>query len=185
MKHKLTLTLATLAAFFGWQWWEGQKRGQPAIAVDQTAIQAYFSPRGGASRAIVDALDGAEESVFVQAYSFTSEPIAAALVRAKRRGVGVQVLLDKSQKENQKEYKQTKAPMLVRAGIPVWIDDKHSIAHNKVMIIDKKIVVTGSFNFTTSAEDRNAENLLIVKDPNLAARYLANWESHRAHSVEY
>jgi len=181
MKHKLTLTLAALAAFFAWQWREGQKRGQPAIAVDQTAIQAYFSPRGGASRAIVDALDGATNSVFVQAYSFTSEPIAAALARAKRRGVDVQVLLDKSQKE----HKQTKAPVLVRAGVRVWIDDKHAIAHNKVMIIDRKIVVTGSFNFTTSAEDRNAENLLIVKDPNLAARYLANWESHRAHSEEY
>jgi len=181
MKHKLSIVFAALAALFAWQWWAGQRREQSVVAVDQAAIQAYFSPRGGASRAIVDALDGAAESIFVQAYSFTSEPIAAALARAKRRGVDVQVLLDKGQRE----HKQTKAPALRRAGIPVWIDDKHAIAHNKVMIVDRKIVVTGSFNFTTSAEDRNAENLLIIEDPKLAARYLANWESHKAHSEEY
>ena len=172
---------AAAAAFFAGQWWAGQRREQAVVAVDQAAIQAYFSPKGGASRAIADALDEATESVFVQAYSFTSDPIAAALARAKRRGVDVQVVLDKSQKE----HKQSKATAMRHARIPVWIDDKHGIAHNKVMIIDKKIVVTGSFNFTTSAEGRNAENLLIIKDPKLAARYLANWESHRAHSEDY
>jgi phosphatidylserine/phosphatidylglycerophosphate/cardiolipin synthase-like enzyme len=181
MKHKLSITLAALAALFAWRWWEGLKREPQAVAVDQAVIQAYFSPKGGASKAIVDALDGASESIFVQAYSFTSEPIAAALARARHRGVKVQAVLDKSQRGD----KHAKAPILRQSGIPIWIDDKHAIAHNKVIVVDKNIVITGSFNFTSSAEVRNAENLLVIKDPRLAAEYIANWESHRRHSEEY
>jgi phosphatidylserine/phosphatidylglycerophosphate/cardiolipin synthase-like enzyme len=179
MKNKLCMALAALAALFAWLWWDGLNR--QTIAADHAAMRAYFSPSGGASKAIVDALDGAAESIFVQAYSFTSEPIAAALARAQRRGVNVQALLDKSNRTD----KRSKAHMLRLSGAQVWIDAKHAIAHNKVMVIDKSVIVTGSFNFTSSAEDRNAENLLIVNSPKLAAEYLANWESHKRHSEEY
>jgi phosphatidylserine/phosphatidylglycerophosphate/cardiolipin synthase-like enzyme len=102
----------------------------------------YFSPRGGATFAIRQALDNAKSSVLVQAYSFTSAPIAEALVKAHRRGVKVQVLLDKSQRTE----KYSSADFLANAGITTKIDAAHAIAHNKVMIIDKEIVITGSFS---------------------------------------
>ena len=143
--------------------------------------EVYFSPRGGCTEAVVKNLDQAEKSVLVQAYSFTSLPIAEALVNAHKRGVKVKVLLDKSQRRG----KGSKLELLVNAGIPVSIDTKHSIAHNKVMIIDGVTVITGSFNFTTAAEDRNAENLLVVHDKVVTKKYRNNWNSHSKHSEPY
>jgi phosphatidylserine/phosphatidylglycerophosphate/cardiolipin synthase-like enzyme len=84
----------------------------------------------------------------VQAYSFTSAPIANALVDAHKRGVNVQVILDKSQRTE----KYSSADFVARAGIPTFIDAKHAIAHNKIMVIDGYEILTGSFNFTKAAE---------------------------------
>jgi phosphatidylserine/phosphatidylglycerophosphate/cardiolipin synthase-like enzyme len=141
--------------------------------------RVYFSPRGGATSAIEQTIDDAKHTVFVQAYSFTSEPIVEALVRAHERGVKVQVLFDKSQRTQ----KYTATHLLVQASIQVLIDASHAIAHNKVIIIDNNIVVTGSFNFTNAAEDRNAENLLLLQSKELAARYVDNWRIHQRHST--
>ena len=143
--------------------------------------QVYFSPRGGCTEAVVEALNKAKSSVLVQAYSFTSAPIAKALAEAKKRGVKVQVILDKSQKTE----KYSSADFVHNAGIPTFIDGRHSIAHSKVMVLDSQIVITGSFNFTKAAEANNAENLLIIKDVTLAGRYAENWQSHLTHSETY
>jgi len=129
----------------------------------------------------VDTLAGARSTVLVQAYSFTSEPIAQALVDAHRRGVDVEVILDKSQRTED----DARAKLLLDAGIPVRIDAAHAIAHNKVMIIDGHTVITGSFNFTKAAEERNAENVLVVRERALAEQYGANWQQHKAHSQPY
>ena len=144
-------------------------------------LQVYFSPQGGCTEAVVASLDQSTNSVLVQAYSFTSAPIAKALVNAEKRGVKVQVILDKSNRTE----KYSSADFLQRAGIPTYIDAKHAIAHNKIMVIDSKTVLTGSFNFTRAAEYNNAENLLVIEDVDLAARYAANWQAHLKHSVPY
>jgi phosphatidylserine/phosphatidylglycerophosphate/cardiolipin synthase-like enzyme len=96
----------------------------------------------------INALDHATNNVLVQAYSFTSAPIANALVDAHKRGVNVQVILDKSQRTE----KYSSADFVARAGIPTFIDAKHAIAHNKIMVIDGYEILTGSFNFTKAAE---------------------------------
>jgi phosphatidylserine/phosphatidylglycerophosphate/cardiolipin synthase-like enzyme len=70
-------------------------------------------------------------------------------------------------------------------GIRTYIDAEHQIAHNKIMVIDKETLITGSFNFTNSAEEKNAENLLILKNKELAKIYIDNWNGHRKHSEEY
>lgn len=144
-------------------------------------IEVYFSPNGGCTDAIVKALGQAKTSILVQAYSFTSAPIAKAVVDAHKRGVQVKVILDKSQRTEQ----YSSADFLAHAGVPVSIDAKHKIAHNKVMVIDSESVITGSFNFTKSAEEGNAENLLIIHSPELAAKYIENWKKHAEHSETY
>jgi phosphatidylserine/phosphatidylglycerophosphate/cardiolipin synthase-like enzyme len=141
----------------------------------------YFSPHGGCTDAVVRALERAQESVLVQAYSFTSAPIAKALLDAKKRGVKVDVILDRSQRREH----YSSADFLAHADIPVRIDAAHAIAHNKVMVIDGATVVTGSFNFTKAAEEHNAENLLVLEDRSLAARYAENWRAHAEHSEPY
>ena len=107
--------------------------------------------------------------------------IAKALVGAHRRGVRVTVVLDKSQRTD----KYSPADFLRNSGIPTFIDDRHAIAHNKVMVIDGSVVLTGSFNFTKAAEESNAENLLVISDAALAAKYAANFQAHLAHSEKY
>jgi phosphatidylserine/phosphatidylglycerophosphate/cardiolipin synthase-like enzyme len=149
--------------------------------VSDPDVAVYFSPNGGCTTAIVKALDGAKETIFVQAYSFTSAPIAKAVVDAHKRGVKVQVILDKSQRTE----KYSSADFLAHGGVPVQIDAKHQIAHNKIMIIDGETVVTGSFNFTKAAEEHNAENLLIIHRKDLAREYVDNWKSHSQHSEAY
>ena len=141
----------------------------------------YFSPKGGATEAIVKELDNAKTSIQVQAYSFTSAPIAKGLVAAHERGVKVEIILDKSNLTAQ----YTSGPFVAKAGIPTKVDSAHEIAHNKIMIIDGETVITGSFNFTKSAEDKNAENLLVIRDKVLAAKYVENWKVHWEHSESY
>jgi len=152
-----------------------------ALSVRGAEIQVFFSPKGGCTEAVVANLSKAKSNVLVQAYSFTSAPIAKALVDAKKRGVDVRVILDKSQQTE----KYSEADFLLNAGIPTWIDPKHAIAHNKIMIIDGKTILTGSFNFTKAAEENNAENLLVIVDQSLAYTYTTNWQAHLKHSQVY
>jgi phosphatidylserine/phosphatidylglycerophosphate/cardiolipin synthase-like enzyme len=145
-------------------------------------LQVFFSPGGGCTEAIVDGLGKAKTSIDVQAYSFTSAPIAEAVAKAFARGVKVRVVLDKSQRSE----RYTSATYLANHDVPTWIDTKHAIAHNKIILVDGKTIFTGSFNFTKAAEQKNAENLLIIEgDPKLYAEYLSNFEEHLSHSEKY
>jgi phosphatidylserine/phosphatidylglycerophosphate/cardiolipin synthase-like enzyme len=155
----------------------------PIQAADLTPgnTQIYFSPNGGCTEAIIKEIDRARSDIFVQAYSFTSAPIAKALLNTHKRGVKVQAILDKSQKT----AKYSSATFLYNAGVPTFIDARHAIAHNKIMIIDRETVITGSFNFTKAAENNNAENLLVIKNKEIARAYLENWSRHKEHADKY
>jgi len=144
-------------------------------------ISVFFSPNGGCTTAIIEEINNAKSEILVQAYSFTSAPIAKALVDAHKKGIKVLVILDKSQKTAH----YTSASFLANSKIPTFIDGQHAIAHNKIMIIDGTTVITGSFNFTKAAEEKNAENLLIIKSEELSKKYLENWENHKNHSEPY
>ena len=148
------------------------------LVLREAPVAVYFSPRGGAEDAVVAEVGRATESILVLAYSFTSPSIVTALVEAHRRGVRVELVLDKSQRSD----KRSGTDEVAQAGILTRIDARHAIAHNKVMIIDGKKIITGSFNFTRSAEERNAENLLIVESTELARLYKQEWDIHAGHS---
>ena len=152
-----------------------------APSLGNPPIQVYFSPNGGCTDAIIKQINNAKSEILVQAYSFTSTKIAKSLIEAHKRGVMVEAILDKSQKSQ----KYSGATFLANSRIPTFIDSIHAIAHNKIMIIDGKIVITGSFNFTKAAEVKNAENLLIIQSPELAKLYTENWKHHREHSEPY
>ncbi len=152
-----------------------------AMAVGATRMEVFFSPDGGCTDALVRNINAATNSLLIQAYIFTSGPIAKAVVAAHRRGVKVTVILDASQRGE----RYSSADFLANSGVATFIDSKHAIAHNKVMILDNASVVTGSFNFTLAAEERNAENLLVIHDQKLAAKYTKNWKAHASHSEPY
>jgi phospholipase D len=142
-------------------------------------IDVCFTPPSGCTAIIVKAISSAKESIYVQAYGMSSAPIVKALINAKARGVAVEILLDKS---NLKQG-YSKINELHESGIIVGIDRIAGIAHNKVIIIDHEKVITGSFNFTAAAETRNAENVIIVEDTNIAKQYLKNWHNRKKQSL--
>jgi phosphatidylserine/phosphatidylglycerophosphate/cardiolipin synthase-like enzyme len=156
--------------------------GAGATALPATGtVEALFTPWDDAEGSIVRALGEARKSIHVQAYLLTSRSIAKALQDARARGVAVEVLADK---ELVSKGDNSQIPKLAAAGIPVWLETRYSAAHNKVILIDAAsphgLVITGSYNFTWSAQARNAENLLILRDnPALVRRYLDNWQRHR------
>jgi phosphatidylserine/phosphatidylglycerophosphate/cardiolipin synthase-like enzyme len=141
-------------------------------------VKVYFSPKGGCQEAIVKEINKARREVLVQAYSFTADPITSALVEAKKRGVQVDILLDHSnEKESFSDLK-----IFLEHGLDPRIDHDHAIAHNKIILIDKRTLITGSYNFTNQAEHENAENLIVIKGhPDLPGLYRANFLQHKAH----
>ncbi len=143
--------------------------------------QVCFTPGQNCTGLIVNTINKAQKNIDVQAYGFTSQPIINALVNAEKRGVQVRIILDKSNLSGNNSV----IPTIEAANIPVWIDYKVKIAHNKVMVIDAQTVITGSFNFTSSAQNRNAENVLIVQNPQLAAQYEQNFQNRQAAAVTY
>lgn len=142
-----------------------------ADSFNNSTYEICFTPGQNCTNLIIKNMDKAKKSLLVQAYSFTSAPIAKAIIDAKKRGVDVKVILDKSQFSQ----KYSSSKFLMNQEIQIWKDDKVAIAHNKVMIIDDMITITGSFNFTKAAQERNAENVLIIEDSILAKKYTDNW----------
>lgn len=164
--------------------------GNPGVSRLNIQAQATvaFSPDGGGERIVVDAINAARQRILVQAYGFTDKAILSALAQAKQRGLDVRVILDKSNDRSGSgnESRYSGATYMANAGVPVWIDYKPAIAHNKVMIIDGQEVITGSFNFTTSAQRRNAENVLILNGvPQLADVYTKDWMWRLSESRNY
>ncbi len=144
--------------------------GAPAFAIPAD-VTTCFSPRQNCTAALLDALNKAEEKIYVHAYSFTHPDIAAALVVAKKRGVDVQVHMDK----NRIAEKYSVFPLFIENAFAVSIQDEPPIAHNKIMIIDEDLVITGSFNWTKNAA-KNEENLNFIRSKELTKVYLENWE---------
>ena len=141
-------------------------------------INVCFTPPSGCGSLIAQEISKAKKTIFVQAYGFTSKPIIYQLKEAKNRGVKVSIILDGGHLSKNKPIYQE----LKDAGIEVSSDKMSGIAHNKVMIIDKHKVITGSFNFTKSADTRNAENVVLIDDANIAKQYLVNWKSRKLKS---
>ena len=145
------------------------------VLIGTSEIDLCFTPPSGCGKIIADLISKANESIYVQAYGITSTEIVDELIYAHARGVKVRVLLDKSNLQD----RYSKMKLLQEAGIDVSIDKVAGIAHNKVIIIDLQKVITGSFNFTKSADSRNTENVIMVNDKEIAGRYLQNWLSRK------
>ena len=165
------------------------REGAPpgSVAISAGTVQVLFSPWDDIEGAIVAALRSARREVLVHSFSFTSRPLARALIEARARGVDVRVTADASESER---TENNRIPDLAEAGIPVFVEERYQSAHNKVMIIDAAVaggtVITGSYNWTYAAQRRNAENVIIMSGQNaVSARYRMNWERQRAEARPY
>lgn len=184
--RKVCFSLALLSALLGAPRVHAFDSSSDPITAQGT-LQAAFSPWDDIESLIIGAIDGAKKQVLVQAYLLTSKKIAKALIFARQRGVGVMVLVDAAQSA---KVPSSKAHDLSLAGISVWLETRYQNAHNKVIVIDagtaSATVITGSYNFTWSAQHKNAENILVAHGNSaLAARYALNWERHRQDATPY
>ena len=145
----------------------------PKLTIDGTPIDTYFSPDDGTAAEIIAALQNAEESIYFMAFSFTADPIAETLLVKAAEGIEVRGVFEESQYNSNTGGEFDR---LSEAGLDVRLDGNDRNMHHKVFIIDGEIVITGSYNFSRSAEERNDENTLIIYSPAIAAQYLTEFE---------
>jgi len=147
-----------------------------------SSAEVFFSPDGGADRAIVKAIAEARRRVWIAGYFFTSSTIAKALDQAKARGLDVRVLLDRSQVT----LKYSSATYFHNHGVPLWINARYPVMHHKFVLIDADTVGFGSMNFTRAGAQQNAENFnLFRRWPQLASTYVKEFERLQQESVRY
>lgn len=154
-----------------------QEYAFPVVVQEEQNIKmrACFVPNHNCQERLIHEIDNAQTEILVMCYNFNHKKIAEALIRAKNRGVVVAIVADKTQRD----HSQSQVPLLRRENIPVYSDDSVAIAHNKVLVIDDKTTVTGSFNLTDSAQRRNAENLLFIESKELAQQYKSYWQDRQ------
>jgi phosphatidylserine/phosphatidylglycerophosphate/cardiolipin synthase-like enzyme len=158
--------------------------GPPSRKVpgEEPSIEVLFSPNGGCRERIVEEIGKATERVRVQVYIFSSKEIADAIIEAKKRGLDCEIIVDRSQEK----MAYGRLPVMKKAGVAILIDAEHETANNKIMLIDDDTIITGSYNYTKAAEEKNAENILFIKNnPELFAKYAANYDAHKAHAKRY
>ncbi len=155
-------------------------RGTPTI---ETALTPPPWPPGAVKTCkalTLHHLQQAEWEVLIQAYDFRDADLADTLLDLHRRGVAVRILLDTL------AAREGQGPRLAAAGIPIATDAEGAgIAHNKIAIIDRKVTLSGSYNWTAGGATKNAENVLAVTDPTTADTYRANFLLHAAHSKPF
>ena len=121
----------------------------PVPAVYAASIEMGYSPEGTALQLVLKTIDSAQQEIRLMGYSFTSPEVASALVRAKRRGVDVKVVLDwKANTGKQNQASLAAMNLLANAGIPVRTVSQYKIMHDKVIIADGRNIEVGSFNYT-------------------------------------
>ena len=145
----------------------------PVVSAPES-LHVCFTPNQSCLPKVVKYIDDAKSSILLLGYSFTSKPITQALIQAKKRGVKVRIVLDHSQK-TQKYSKET-IQVLLKEHMDVRFDHSVKIAHNKILVIDDLKTLTGSYNWTHSAEFKNAENLVFIKSQEVAKRYSEYFE---------
>jgi phosphatidylserine/phosphatidylglycerophosphate/cardiolipin synthase-like enzyme len=144
----------------------------PILIAGDAEIRTLFAPEDGVMGEILATVSGARESIRFLAYSFTDEALAAEMMARAAAGVLVEGVFEARGAES--EY--SRYGPLHDAGLQVWKDGNPAIMHHKVIIIDRATVITGSFNYSASADQSNDENLLIIHDPQLAAHYLEEFD---------
>jgi phosphatidylserine/phosphatidylglycerophosphate/cardiolipin synthase-like enzyme len=146
----------------------GGRTPYPSVTVDNTSVDVYFSPDDHVEKALQTLLDTAQTSIHFLAFSFTSDQLGQALVRARAAGVEVSGVMDADQAASNIG---TEFPAFRTVGLDVRLDGNPGQMHEKIMIIDREIVVVGSYNFTASADKSNDENLLVIDDSALAGQF--------------
>ncbi len=145
----------------------------PSVTIDGTQVEIYFSPDDGVAAKILSLIQNAKQSIYFMAYSFTSNDLGNAIQKRAAEGLSVAGVMDDGQVDNNSG---TEYDPFMQAALDVRRDGNPGLMHHKVMIIDRSIVITGSYNFSESAETSNDENVVIIHSAEAAGRYFAQFQ---------
>jgi phosphatidylserine/phosphatidylglycerophosphate/cardiolipin synthase-like enzyme len=138
----------------------------------KASIETCFTPQQKCMSRVIHYIKMAQKSIYLRMFALTSKEVADALIRAHQRRIKIVVLCDRGQAKQASSHMKR----LKEQGIVVHRETVRGYAHNKVIIIDRRMVLTGSYNYTAGAEHRNAENLLIIHDPSVVDLYLKDFQ---------
>jgi len=144
----------------------------PASLVEGVQVEVRFSPDDRVAERIVELIRGAQHNIQIMAYNLTLDEISEAILDRALSGVVVQGVFDEGQAKNQ----GSDVARLAQAGLDIWLDGSPGLMHHKVIIVDGELLITGSYNFSRSAEERNDENVLFIFSPELADQYRLEFE---------
>lgn len=151
-------------------------------------MEVAFSPKEGAQALVLKTIASAQREIHMLAYSFTSAPVTQALLAARKRGVDIKLVVDQAHNLKQDSSGKARSALsaLVSAGVDVRVIAVFAIHHDKVIVVDRRHVQLGSFNYSAAAENQNSENVLVNWDnPALASTYLQHFTRNYAQSVVY
>ncbi len=171
MDRKTLLCLALLLAAVYAARYTPLPGGTALVEGPRPRVHAYFCPEDGCSGVVVRWISRANRSIDLAIYSFTLDTISRALIEAKERGVRVRVIMEAERIDRYSEYGRLKA-----AGVEVRPDGNRYLMHDKFMVIDGRVVLTGSFNYTWSADRRNDENLVVIEDERVARAFESEFD---------
>ena len=173
VRWKTTLVLLFIVFLFGVYAGATTFSRTQVEKVDSSAVSGvYFSPHGGCEDQIISWINRANSSIHVLIYSFTLDGIRDALVQAHERSVQVRVVFEQNNINGAgSEYQNLK-----NAGLEVRVDGNSEYMHDKVMIVDGKVVLTGSYNWSSHAENENNENLVVITSDNVAGTYESEFQ---------
>jgi phosphatidylserine/phosphatidylglycerophosphate/cardiolipin synthase-like enzyme len=152
---------------------KGFSNPNPGLTIDGTPLEIYFSPEDGVAAHILALLQQANDSIFFMAYSFTSNDLGAAIIQRAANGLTVAGVMDDGQINSNQG---TEYDPFMQAGLDVRRGGGPGLMHHKVIIIDRKIVISGSYNFSASAETSNDENIVIIHNADVATLYLDEFQ---------
>ena len=155
--------------------WEGRFRGgakvrKEKVYLDGNMYENYFCPEDECEKHVIESLEKARESVYFMAFSFTSKPILDFLI-SNNGNLDIRGVIEKTQNSEWCVF-----DAMNESGMNVRLDKNPKNMHHKVFIIDRSIVILGSYNPTKSGNERNDENILIIHDKEIADRFVEEFE---------
>lgn len=147
-------------------------------------ISVGFSPEGSASELVLSTINSAQKEIRMMAYSFTDPSVVKSLMNAKKKGIDIKLVVD--EKGNKNASSTAAKNLIVGAGIPLRTNSTYPIQHDKVIIVDRKTVETGSYNYSKAASNRNSENVIVIRNnTEVASQYLDHWNSRWDQGYDY
>lgn len=149
----------------------------PVVEINGTKIENYFCPEDWCTDKVLKTLNLANKSINFMIFSFTDDSIGELLIKKHDSGINVSGLLDNFQNKGS-QYSEYKKLLNASINVSLWGDSK-AFLHNKVFIVDDKIVITGSYNPSNNGDRVNDENILIIYDEEIAKKYVEKLDELR------